>query len=84
MAGVEGIIIMNTFEKIASLMAEQLGVDKASITAESEIIKDLGADSLDLVEMLLELEEAFGVEVSDEETESIVTVQDIVNLIDKM
>ena len=73
---------MNTFEKIASLMAEQLGVDKASITAESEIIKDLGADSLDLVEMLLSLEENFGVNVSDEQTESIKTVKDIVEIID--
>ena len=73
---------MNTFEKIASLMAEQLGVDKASITAESEIIKDLGADSLDLVEMLLSFEENFGVTVSDEQTESIKTVKDIVEIID--
>ena len=47
---------MNTFEKISALMAEQLGIDKDSITLESEIIKDLGADSLDVVEMLLELE----------------------------
>ena len=83
MAGVEGIIIMNTFEKIASLMAEQLGVDKASITAESEIIKDLGADSLDVVEMLLDLEKEYGVEISDEAAAELKTVGDIVNLIDK-
>ena len=73
---------MNTFEKISSLMAEQLSIDKASITPESEIIKDLGADSLDLVEMLLSMEESFGVTITDEQTESIKTVKDIVDIID--
>ena len=72
-----------TFEKIRDMFVEKLGVSADSIKPESEIIKDLGADSLDLVEMLLSLEETFGVELSDEETESTVTVQDIVNLIDK-
>lgn len=74
---------MNTFEKIASLMAEQLGIDKDSITLESEIIKDLGADSLDVVEMLLDLEKEYGVEISDEAAAELKTVGDIVNLIDK-
>ena len=73
---------MNTFEKIASLMAEQLGVDKASITPDSEIIKDLGADSLDVVEMLLELEKEYGVEITDEQAADIKTVGDIVKLIE--
>ena len=73
---------MNTFEKIASLMAEQLGVDKASITPESEIIKDLGADSLDVVEMLLELEKEYGVEITDEQAADIKTVGDIVKLVE--
>ncbi|MBE5764546.1 MAG: acyl carrier protein [Clostridiales bacterium] len=73
---------MNTFEKIASLMAEQLGVDKASITPESEIIKDLGADSLDVVEMLLDLEKEYGVEISDEQAAELKTVGDIVKLIE--
>ena len=82
MAGVEGIIIMNTFEKIASLMAEQLGVDKASITPDSEIIKDLGADSLDVVEMLLDLEKEYGVEISDDQAAELKTVGDIVKLIE--
>ena len=71
-----------TFEKVRDMLVEKLGLSVDSIKPESEIIKDLGADSLDLVEMLLELEETFGIEVSDEQTESIVTVQDIVNLID--
>ncbi|MBR4419829.1 MAG: acyl carrier protein [Clostridia bacterium] len=73
---------MNTFEKIATLMAEQLGIDKASITPDSEIIKDLGADSLDVVEMLLELEKEYGVEITDEQAADLKTVGDIVNLVD--
>ena len=74
---------MNTFEKISALMAEQLGIDKDTITLESEIIKDLGADSLDVVEMLLDLEKEYGVEISDEAAAELKTVGDIVNLIDK-
>ncbi len=73
---------MNTFEKIATLMADQLGVDKSSITLESEIIKDLGADSLDVVEMLLDLEKEYGVEITDEQAADIKTVGDIVKLIE--
>ncbi len=71
------------FEKIKNMLVENLGVAPEKVTLESEIIKDLGADSLDLVEMLLSLEETFGITVSDEETENITTVQDIVNLIEK-
>mgnify|MGYP002522704577 FL=1 len=74
---------MNTFDKIKELLVEKLGVSADKIKPESEIIKDLGADSLDLVEMLLTLEETFGITVSDEQTENISTVQDIVDLIDK-
>ena len=64
-------------------MVEKLGVSAYKVKPESDIIKDLGADSLDLVEMLLTLEETFGITVSDEQTENISTVQDIVDLIDK-
>ncbi len=73
---------MSTFEKVKSMLVEKLGVAEDKVMLESEIIKDLGADSLDLVEMLLSLEENFGVTVSDEQTESIVTVKDIVDIID--
>lgn len=73
---------MNTFEKISALMAEQLGIDKASITPESEIIKDLGADSLDVVEMLLDLEKEYGVEITDEQAADLKTVGDIVKLVE--
>ena len=71
-----------TFEKISELLAKQLGVAKDSITLESEIIKDLGADSLDIVEMLMGLEEEFGIEVSEDEAVALRTVGDIVAVID--
>ncbi len=73
---------MSNFEKVKQLLVENLGVDESKITLESEIIKDLGADSLDLVEMLLSMEENFGVTISDEQTENIKTVKDIVDIID--
>ena len=73
---------MSTFEKVRNMLVDKLGVAEDKITPDSEIIKDLGADSLDLVEMLLSLEENFGVTVSDEQTENIKTVKDIVDIID--
>ena len=75
---------MSNFEKVKEMLVEKLGISADKITMESEIVKDLGADSLDLVEMLLSLEENFGVTISDEETENIKTVKDIVELIDKL
>ena len=71
-----------TYEKIAELLAKQLGIAKDSITMESEIIKDLGADSLDIVEMLMGLEEEFGIEVSEDEAVALRTVGDIGAVID--
>ena len=71
-----------TFEKIKELLSKQLGIAKESITLESEVIKDLGADSLDIVEMLMGLEEEFGIEVSEEEAVRLRTVGDIVAIID--
>lgn len=71
-----------TFEKIRDMIAEKLGKSPESITPESEITKDLGADSLDQIDLMLALEDNFGITVSDEDSEKIVTVQDIVNLID--
>ncbi len=73
---------MSTFEKVKELLVEKLGLDADKVTPASEIIKDLGADSLDLVEMLFSLEEEFGITVPDDKTETIVTVQDIVDIID--
>ncbi len=75
---------MSNFEKVKELLVEKLGISEDKITLESEIVKDLGADSLDLVEMLLSMEENFGITISDEETENIKTVKDIVDIIDKL
>ena len=68
--------------EVKNLLVENLGVAEEKITLESEIIKDLGADSLDLVEMLLSMEENFGITISDDQTENIKTVKDIVDIIE--
>ena len=77
-------IEMSNFEKIKGMLVEKLGISEDKITLESEIVKDLGADSLDLVEMLLSMEENFGITISDEQTENIKTVKDIVDIIDSL
>ena len=71
-----------TFEKVKTLLADQLNVDANTITEKSKVIDDLGADSLDVVEMLMTLEDEFNVTVSDEESVNLKTVGDIVKLID--
>ena len=73
---------MSTLEKVIELMAEQLNVPAEKISVEKEIVKDLGADSLDVVEMLMNLEEEFSGTVPDEEAVNIKTVQDVVDLIE--
>ena len=71
-----------SFEKVRKLLAEQLNIGEDSISLKSKVIEDLGADSLDVVEMLMVLEDEFNVTVSDEESLTLKTVEDIVNLID--
>ena len=71
-----------TFDKVKKLLAEQLNIDAEKITEKSKVIDDLGADSLDVVEMLMTLEDEFNVTVSDEESVTLKTVGDIVKLID--
>lgn len=71
-----------TLEKVKKLLAEQLNFDVEKITEKSKVIDDLGADSLDVVEMLMTLEDEFNVTVSDEESVNLKTVGDIVKLID--
>ena len=73
---------MNTIEKISALISEQLNIEKEKVTAESEIVKDLGADSLDVVEMLMGLEEEYGITISEDDAANIKTVGDIAKLID--
>ena len=72
-----------TFEKVKKLLAEQLNIPVEKITEKSKVIDDLGADSLDVVEMLMTLEDEFNVTVTDEESVTLKTVGDIVKLIDK-
>ena len=70
------------FNKVTTIIANQLSIDKADITMDSEIIKDLGADSLDIVEMLMGLEGGYGMSIPDEVAAGLKTVGDIVRLIE--
>ena len=74
---------MNTFDKVKAIVVEQLGVDEAEVTIDSTFIDDLGADSLDIVELIMAFEEEFGIEIPDEAAEKIKTVQDVVTYIDQ-
>ena len=69
------------FEKVKEIVVEQLGVEEDEVTMESSFIDDLGADSLDIVELIMALEEEFEIEVPDEEAEKITTVGDVVEYI---
>jgi acyl carrier protein len=71
----------NIEEKVKAIIAENLGVNAAEIKITSSFIEDLGADSLDIVELVMQMEEEFEVEIPDEEAENIKTVQDAVNFI---
>ena len=74
---------MTTPEKVKSIIAEQLGVKPEEVTPEAKFIDDLGADSLDTVELVMALEEEFGVEIPDEEAEKLVTVGDALRYIEQ-
>lgn len=72
-----------TFDKVRQIIAEHLGIDESTITENSKVIADLGADSLDIVELVMTIEDEFGVTVEESNLQKIVTVGDIVKLIDK-
>ena len=74
---------MATFDKVRDIDVEQLGSEADEVTLESTFIDDLGADSLDIVELIMAFEEEFNVEIPDEAAEKIKTVQDVVNYIDQ-
>lgn len=74
---------MSTFEKVRDIVVEQLGVEADEVTIESTFIDDLGADSLDIVELIMAFEEEFAIEIPDEAAEKIKTVQDVVTYIDQ-
>jgi acyl carrier protein len=69
-------------EKVKSIMVDQLGVDEDKVTMDASIIDDLGADSLDVVDLIMSLEEEFDIEIPDEDVENIKTVGDIVKYIE--
>ncbi|HHN66361.1 MAG TPA: acyl carrier protein [Nitrospirae bacterium] len=68
-------------EKVKELISKQLGVDPSQVTPEASFVEDLGADSLDTVELVMAFEETFGVEIPDEDAEKIVKVQDAIDYI---
>ncbi len=72
------------FEKVCKMLAEQLGIDESTIRPESEVVKDLGADSIDVVELLMALEDEHGITLPDDEVEKLKTVQDIVDMMQKL
>ena len=69
------------FEKVKEIIVEQLGVEEDDVTLESSFIDDLGADSLDIVELIMALEEEFDLEIPDEDAEKITIVRDVVDYI---
>ena len=68
-------------EKVIDIIVDKLGVDRAEVTPEAVFVDDLGADSLDLVELIMAMEEEFGFEIADEEAEKMRTVKDVISFI---
>lgn len=71
-------------EKVCQMLGEQLGIPAESIRPEQEVVKDLGADSLDVVELMMALEDEHGVSLPEEEIEKIKTVQDIADMMERL
>ena len=72
------------FEKVRDMLARQLNLSPDKITAESDVVKDLGADSLDVVELLISLEDDCGISIPEADIVNVKTVQDIVDMIEKL
>ena len=75
---------MSAEEKVIDIIVEQLSVDKDKVVPAASFVDDLGADSLDLVELIMAMEEAFGIEIPDEVAEKITTVQDAIDHVQKV
>tara|TARA_Y100001970_G_scaffold260607_1_gene342849 strand:+ start:243 stop:473 length:231 start_codon:yes stop_codon:yes gene_type:complete len=74
---------MSTFEKVKEVIIDKLGVDESAITEEAHFVNDLGADSLDTVELIMEFEEEFSIEIPDEDAENITTVSSAIKYIEE-
>lgn len=72
---------MRVEEKVKEIVAEQLGINEEDITAESSLSEDLGADSLDVIELVMAIEEEFEIEISDDEADKFETVKDLIDFI---
>ena len=75
---------MSAEDKVIDIIVEQLSVDKSKVVPGASFVDDLGADSLDLVELIMAMEEAFGIEIPDEVAEKITTVQDAIDHVNKV
>ena len=75
---------MSTFDKVKDIVLDKLGTEENKITEAASFMDDLGADSLDTVELIMEMEEEFGIEIPDEEAEKLTTVGDAVKYIDSI
>lgn len=75
---------MDVFEEVRDIVIEQLGVEESEVTMEASFLDDLGADSLDIVELIMAFEEEFGMEIPDEDAEAITTVGEAVEYIEEM
>lgn len=75
---------MNTFEKVQAMLAEQLNIDPAKITPESEIIADLKADSLDVFQLLMSIEDEYQITVPDDKAQELKKVADVVAFVDSL
>lgn len=73
---------MNTYETVREIIMENLGVDESELTEDTNLVEGLGIDSLDMVELAMELEDEFDMEIEDEEMEQLQTVKDIVEYIE--
>jgi acyl carrier protein len=74
---------VSTYDRLKQIVAEQLGVDESEVTPQASFVDDLNADSLDLVELIMSLEEEFGMEIPDEDAERIRTVQEAVDFVEE-
>ena len=75
---------MSTFDKVKEVIIDKLGVEEDAINTDAHFVNDLGADSLDTVELIMELEDEFGIEIPDEDAENMMTVGSVVDYIEKV